>query len=170
MISSLSDALYKSSMKADFINPFLNAAMNVVGTMAATKAVPGIPSLKRETNTWGLVNGIIGLASNEHLGNMILSFEESCILFIVNKMLSESYSAIDKNVIDAVGELTNMISGGAKKELRDLGFLFEMALPVVITGKNVQIHQLIEGPTIIIPFTTQAGAFRIEANLVERKK
>ena len=156
-------------MKAEHINPFLNAAINVIATMAQIEVKAGKPDLKRGNVTMGVVNGVIGLASKEHLGNMIVSFDEGCILGIVSKMLGEHFTVIGKDVLDAVGEITNMISGGAKRELNELGYLFEMALPVIITGKQVAIHQLLDGPTISIPFTTPFGTFQVEANLVERK-
>jgi CheY-specific phosphatase CheX len=44
-----------------------------------------------------------------------------------------------------------------------------MASPVIISGKNIEIHQISNGPTITIPFETDAGRFVVEANLQDRE-
>jgi chemotaxis protein CheX len=157
-------------VKADFINPFLLATKNVIETMAATKVNPGKPEVKKGKTTWGAVTGIIGMASSNVKGCMLVSFDGKTILTITNRMLSENFTELNKDVIDCVGELTNMICGGAKQKLDELGISFDMATPVTISGHNIEIHQISEGPTITIPFETDAGRFVIEANLHEKKK
>ena len=72
-------------MKAEFINPFLNAAKNVLETMAQTQVTPQKPRLKDGTTSYGEVTGIIGMTSAEITGSMIVSFTEKCILKIVGK-------------------------------------------------------------------------------------
>jgi chemotaxis protein CheX len=154
-------------MKIDYINPFLSATVNVIQTMSGLKLVPGKPSVKADNRTWGIVSGVIGMASAKLRGNMVVSFDQPSILSIVSKLLGEEFTTIDQDVIDAVGELTNMISGNAKKELSEKGFKFDMALPVMILGKDVEIMQLTKGPILSIPFDLDRGKFVVEASLVE---
>jgi chemotaxis protein CheX len=155
-------------MQAEFINPFINSAMNVVSTMCAFNPIPGAPSLKEGGKTWGDVTGIIGLAGASVMGNMMVSFNEKGVLYIVSKMLMEEYREINQDVFDAVGEITNIITGGAKKEFSEMGISIEMALPMVVSGKGVEINQLAASPIISIPFSFPEGAFVVEANLVNR--
>lgn len=157
-------------MKAEFINPFLQATKNVLETMCQTQVQAKQPSLKADKKTYGDVTGIIGMASDDVAGCMILSFSEKCIINVVANMLMEDpKSAIDDEIIDAVGELTNMICGGAKATLGKMNHIFDLATPTMITGKGVEIATLSDTPTIVIPFTTDFGGFVIEANLVEKK-
>lgn len=156
-------------MNAEFINPFINATTNVLKTMASTTPEAGKPYLKKDSKTWGVVTGIIGMAGNEISGNMVISFDQASILEIVNKMLMENYTELSDEVVDAVGEITNMITGGAKKELSETGCLFEMATPVMLKGQGTEIKQLTAVPVVVIPFSTSAGKFVIEANLSRRK-
>ena len=156
-------------MNIEFINPFVSAAVNVLRTMAATDLKVGKISKRDDTVTLGEVTGIIGMASQEISGNMVLSFERKTILGIVHRMLMEEFTEINHEVVDAVGELTNMICGGAKGELNKKGYLFDMASPVMVVGKNVEITQMSEGPTMSIPFYTQDGMFVVEANLSEKE-
>jgi chemotaxis protein CheX len=157
-------------MKVEFINPFLNATINVIQTMAATKVQPGKPELKTGNLSWGVVSGIIGMASEELQGHMVISFDAPCILGIVSGMLGEEMKKVDQDVADAVGEITNMICGGAKKELSEMGYRFDTAIPLMIMGKDVEISQLSKGPVLTIPFTTEKGKFVVEANLMPRVK
>ena len=154
-------------MRVEFINPFLEAAKSVIETMAFTPVTAGSPSVKHNNLTWGVVSGVIGLASAQLKGNMVLGFDEPSILGIVSKMLGEEFQSIGPDVVDAVGELTNMISGVAKSSLSEKGFSFDMASPVMIVGKDVAIIQLTKAPVIVVPFETDKGKFVIEANLSE---
>nr|MBF0222441.1 chemotaxis protein CheX [Desulfobulbaceae bacterium] len=153
-------------MKAEYINPFLSATKNVLETMCQTPVTANKPYLKESTYSFGDVSGIVGMASDTVTGCMVLSFTESCILQIVAKMLYEDpKDTIDEDIIDAVGELTNMICGGARAQLAKLNSKFDLATPTMIRGKGVEISYFSEAPTIVIPFSTQDGDFVVEANL-----
>jgi chemotaxis protein CheX len=156
-------------MKAEFINPFLAATKNVFETMCQTKVQAKKPSLKQDKKSFGEVSGIIGMASETVTGCMVISFSEACILRVVANMLYEDPKpAIDDEVVDAVGELTNMICGGAKAQLAKLNHKFDLATPTMITGKGVEISYHTDAPTITIPFKTEYGDFVIEANLAAK--
>lgn len=152
-------------MKAEYINPFLNATMNVIQTMAMTPVTVGKPALKEGNLSFGTVTGVIGLGSDNVQGNMVVSFDEAAILAIVSRMLYEEFSEVDHQVSDAVGEITNMICGGAKKELAEVGIKIVMATPITIVGEGIEIRELGSVPAISIPFTTEEGKFVVEASL-----
>lgn len=152
-------------MKVEFINPFLNAAMNVVKTMSNVEVKPGKPSLKKNNLSFGDITGVIGLAGLNVSGNLVVSFETQCILAIVNAMLSSDYKELNDDIVDAVGELTNMICGSTKHDLNVLGISIQMATPIILRGKNIEISQLSAAPVIAIPFSTPAGNFCVDANL-----
>ena len=157
-------------MKAELINPFLSSTKNVIETMAQTKVDPKQPKLKGDKATYGEITGIIGMVSDTISGCMVVSFSESCILKIVaNMLMEEPKKKIDSEIVDAVGELTNMICGGAKAQLSKLNHKFELATPTMVVGKGVDISYYSDAPTIVIPFTTANGNFVVEANLGEKK-
>jgi chemotaxis protein CheX len=146
------------------INPFINATMNVLGTMAFVKSEAGKPYLKKDNVARGDVTGVIGI-TGEANGTISVTFDEGSILKIVSNMFGEEMRELNNEVEDAVGELTNMISGQARKELEEMGKLFHAAIPSVITGKNHKIVHITKGPQIAIPFTTDGGNFTIEVCL-----
>ena len=156
-------------MKVEYLNPFILATKNVLATMAQTTVEPQKPHLKENKDTFGEVTGIIGMASETVEGSMVISFSESCILHIVAKMLMEPVKpTIDHDVIDAVGELTNIICGGAKATLAKMGLNFNLATPTMVHGKGAEVHYPHSAPIVVIPFKTASGDFVLEASLADR--
>lgn len=155
-------------MKVELIKPFIDATINVLKTMAQTDPKPGTPTVKTNNRTWGVVTGLIGMAGNDVSGSLIISFDEPSILKIVSNMVMDDYKELNDEVLDAVGEITNMISGGTKSALSERGYNFNMATPMMITGKNVALSQLSNTPVISVPFMTDAGQFVLEAHISKK--
>jgi chemotaxis protein CheX len=148
-------------MKAEFINPFLEATISVLKTMAFLEPIPGNPYIKKGGVASGDISGIVGI-TGEAEGSLCLSFSKACILFIISKMLGEEQKEINEEVKDAVGELTNMISGDSRRRLQEIGHSFQGAIPSVISGPGHEVKHITRGPILSIPFTTQAGDFIVE--------
>jgi len=148
-------------MDAKFIDPFISATLNVLDTMAFTKAEAGKPYLKKDQIASGDVSGVIGL-TGEVSGTFSVSYTEKSILAIVSNMLGEEMKELNEEIKDAVGEITNMISGQARQELDRLGRSLQAAIPTVILGKNHTITHVTAYPIIAIPFSTSSGGFCIE--------
>ena len=155
-------------MNVELINPFIESVVNVLKTMSQTDPVVGKPGLKKNNLTEGIVTGVIGMAGDDISGNMAISFDEPCICGIVSRMLMETFTKVNQDVVDAVGEITNMISGGAKKLISEKGYSFNMATPMMLVGKGIEIQQMSKSPIIQVPFKTVDGAFVIEANLAPK--
>ncbi len=95
----------------------VDAVLNVLKTMAQTDAQAGAPTVKADKTSKGDVTGLIGMAGEKAKGSIAVSFSSSCILKVVSNMLMEEFAEINDEVTDAVGEITNMVSGGARKTL-----------------------------------------------------
>ncbi len=151
-------------MDAKLINPFINATINVLETMAFTKCKANKPYLKKDSKAQGDITGIIGI-TGEANGTISVTFDELSILKIVSNMFGEEMKKLDDEIADAVGELVNMISGNARSELEALGKVFHAATPSVVAGKDHVIKHYTKGPKIAIPFETESGSFTIEVCL-----
>lgn len=151
-------------MDVRFINCFVDGTMDVLKTMAFIEPRPGKPYLKKENAAQGDVSAIIGLTGDAK-GSLALSFSASCIIKIVSNMLGEDIGEINGDVRDAVGEITNMVSGVSRKCLESQGFNVVAAIPTVVAGKNHSIRHVLGGPSIIIPFETDYGSFVVDVCL-----
>ncbi|MDP5147934.1 chemotaxis protein CheX [Shewanella sp. ULN5] len=149
-------------MNVEFINPFLVSLVNVISTMATMDLKPGKPQLKNHDIAKGDVSGLIGMVGPKTKGSLSITFEAPLILEIMHKMLGEKPNSINEEITDLVGEITNMVTGGAKNLLSDKGYDFDMATPVVVSGKNHTISHKSKGKKILMPFTHPNGMAFIE--------
>ena len=154
-------------MDVKFINAFIEGTINVLKTMAFVDPTPGKPFIKKDSVSYGDISGIIGLTGSAK-GSLALSFSEASILRIVSNMIGEEISTMNHDISDAVGEITNMVSGSARKILESGGLSVIAAIPTVVSGHNHSIIHVLAGPSIIIPFSTVAGPFVVDFCLTEK--
>ncbi len=148
-------------MDVKFINPFLEGTIEVLTTMAFVKPRPGKPYLKKNNLAKGDVSGIIGITGTIK-GSLALSFSTGSILKIVSNMLGEEMTSINGDIRDAVGEITNMVSGAARKKIEAMGYSLSASLPTVVSGKEHSIMHVLGGPSVVIPFEMDEGAFVVD--------
>jgi chemotaxis protein CheX len=151
-------------MKAEHINPFLASTISVFDTMLNCKLKRGAPYLKNGNQPRHEVSALIGL-SGKAQGTVVLGLSREAALGAAEVLLQERPAEINGDVTDAVGELVNIIAGGAKAKLEHLDM--SVSLPTVITGKS----HCIEFPTkitpICIPFESVWGEITVEVGLRE---
>jgi chemotaxis protein CheX len=153
-------------MDVKYINPFLSATVNVLKTMAFVDVYPDKPFLKKDQVATGDVSGIIGL-TGEATGSLSVTFNFNLIQRIMSNMLGEEVQEVTNDVRDAVGELTNMISGDARRMLQQEGLQLSAAIPTIVAGKSHTIKHVVVGPVIVIPFQAETGErCSVEVSLV----
>jgi chemotaxis protein CheX len=148
-------------MDVELAKPFIKAAIDVLSTMAFIQPKPGKPFVKKNNIATGDVTGLVGLTGDKS-GSVSLSFTRKCAVAIVKNMLGDEVEDIMQDVKDAVGELTNMISGQARAGLSEQGLTFQGSTPTVIMGDNHSISHVAKTPIMAIPFETEYGSFTIE--------
>jgi len=150
-------------MDAEQLIPFCISSTKKTLLMAATEANVIGTIATTEKKCWGDVTGFIGLTGSDCAGNLAISFSKGAVLAIVSRLLMDEFTEINEDVLDAVGELTNMVSGEVKRELLDRGFRIEMSSPLVIQGLGVPITH---GGGVFtvqqVQFSTDAGDFVVQ--------
>jgi len=154
-------------MRVEFINPFLTATQDVFDTMLGTKLTRGSVVLKSGYVPTHEVSGLIGLSGmgGQCTGMVVVSIGRSTAIQAAGIMLGTEPQELDADVMDAVGELTNMIAGAAKTKLEE--YRFSIGLPTVICGKNHSISFPSETSPIVIPFESELGPICVEVGMVE---
>jgi len=148
-------------MKVEFAKPFIKAAVDVLSMMAMVTPVAGKPYVKKGKTAVGDVTGLVGITGDMN-GTISISFSKACAVTIVKNMLGDDIQDVVQDVQDAVGEITNMVSGQARAGLAELGMTFSGSTPSVIMGDNHTIAHISSTPIMAIPFTSDAGEFTIE--------
>ncbi len=149
-------------MDAKFINPVLTAVVNILQTMAQVTPKPGKPSVKSDNSSLGVISGFIDLASADTHVSVVVTFSSEAILDIGSRMMHMELTEVNDVVKDLVGEMANMVAGGAKSNLEEAGYDFQLTLPNVVVGEGHQVKHSVEGVTLMLPFTTEAGKFFVE--------
>jgi chemotaxis protein CheX len=87
----------------------------------------------------GSITGLIGVHGNVS-GFITVNLAEKVALAAVGGLLQDRCTELTNEVVDGVGELTNIVSGGIKKGLYGSPWVFShITVPSVIIGQNYQI-------------------------------
>ncbi|MBM4001483.1 MAG: chemotaxis protein CheX [Planctomycetes bacterium] len=151
-------------MRAELVNPFLTAARDVFQTMFECDLVRGTPSLKRACGPELDVSGMIGL-SGDYQGMVVLSLGRETAIRAAEILLGHRPGDIDEDVVDAVGEITNMIAGSAKAMLGKPNL--NLGLPTVVCGAFHFVRFPTSSVPIVLPFDSPLGPICIEIGLTE---
>ena len=156
-------------MNVNFINPVLASMLNVLTTMAHIEPKVGAPKIKdKNAFVQGKnITGVMSMVGSRGNASIALTFSEAAIVHIAKNMLPGEISKIDGMVIDLVGELANMVLGGAKTTLESGGYFFTLSLPTIILGSDYLIAHKTNAPIIVLPFTMPEGEFIVEAGYEE---
>ena len=152
-------------INVEYVNPFLTATVSVFRTMLDCEIERGQLYLKGHHSPDHEISGIIGL-SGKAVGTVVFSLSREVALGATKGMLGESMSEINADVVDVVGELTNMIAGNAKSKLEQ--FAMSMSLPNVVIGKNHSVAFPTGVTPFGIPFDTKWGQICIDVGLCEK--
>jgi len=152
-------------MKAEYINPFITSIISVFDTMLGCELKREAPFVKDSHQPAHEVSGVIGL-SGKARGTVVFSLGREAALSATEAMLDERPTEINSDVTDAVGELTNIIAGGAKAQLEH--FAMGLSLPNVVTGKGHVIEFPKDAAPICIPFGSEWGPVVLEVGLIEQ--
>ncbi len=148
------------------LEPYIEAVKFVLKTTAGMEIRVCDPIPKTNKHTFGAVTGLIGMVSPNKNGTLSLGFESGAILQIFSKMLGETLGEISDEVLDAVGEITNMVCGDVKRRLSERGEQVGMATPFVICGENVRTRDRVTRQMIVVPFETPGGKMVLETNFL----
>jgi chemotaxis protein CheX len=151
-------------MNVSFINPFIAATLQALEVMAAVRPERGKPFVKAGVSAQGDISGVIGLAG-EAAGSVAVTFPAGLAKKIYAGMVGQEAPDLNEEVRDAVGELANMIAGGAKAVLAQEGYHFRIAIPSIIVGKGHTIEHRGKGPCLVVPFTLEGETFWLEVSL-----
>ena len=150
-------------MDPAYITPFVGSISNVFETMLQLPVNVGTPGIKSNSTPSYDVSGIIGMTGDVE-GTVVLSFPTSTAERAVTLFTGMELAADHEDFADAIGELVNMVSGGAKAQFtgKDVG----ISTPTVIVGSDHNVYGRKTMTTIEIPCTCDIGEFNVEVSLL----
>lgn len=149
-------------MDAQYIKPFIMSISNVFSTMMQLPINVQAPKVKDSASVSYDVSGIIGL-SGDVVGSVVLSFPKETAERVVSLLTGSTTTSESPDFADAVGELVNMVSGGAKAMFT--GKKVSISCPSVVIGPGHKVARQTDAPTIVIPCVTDCGELAIEVSI-----
>ncbi len=153
-------------MKAEYINPFIDAARKVMEIMVGIKKFERKDiSLGNDLTTKFDISALIGV-TGQCTGSIILSFDGKIAASMLSSLLGEQIDQLDDNVCDVVGEMVNIIVGNAITDLSNSGLgKIERSIPNVILGNGHVIKIPRNIPCMSIVFDTELGGFSMQVSM-----
>ena len=153
-------------MRVEYINPFSEAAYNILSEVLSEDIKRGDLYLKSTCMPVMGVAAIVGLAGDVE-GRVIFDMTLDTALKIASAMNNEELSEFDELARATITELANLITAQAVTKLHDLGFKFDLTPPALFTGENMKISNN-DIEALIVPMTAPQG--RVEINVAIRDR
>jgi chemotaxis protein CheX len=148
-----------ASRTVDYINPVISATRNVFEMMLNCTPKRSGLMLKGDSCPKHEISAMIGV-TGKVAGTIVVSFSREVAVEVLRRMVGIETTEITSDVCDAVGELTNMIAGGAKAQLEHLEL--SISIPNMVSGPDHRVHYPSEVKPICILFDSEIGQFMIE--------
>jgi len=143
------------------------AAHNVFETMLGTKLQDGEPrQVDSPMRTEGVV-ALIGLAG-DWAGTGAFRCSAEMARKVSGLFLMQEFTAVDEEVLDAVGELANMVLGNAKTVFEETLGPMGLSIPTVIYGRNFTTRSVGHNEWTVVPFELDGEVFEIQISLAQR--
>jgi chemotaxis protein CheX len=146
----------------NYIIPFIKSVQNVFETMLQLPVQLGEPHLKNNQSPAYDVSGIIGMSGDVE-GVVVLSFPTTTAERVVSLFTGTELSQTHEDFADAVGELVNMVSGGAKAQFP--GKHVAISCPSVVIGSDHLVIGRKDVVSITIPCSSDVGDFAVEVSI-----
>jgi chemotaxis protein CheX len=130
--------LKKAGIMEQYIQPFIAVCKNVFREFVGADLTEGRPYFaeKESLNEWD-ISAVIGL-TGEARGAVVISMRKHLALKITGMLTGATHGEIDHEVVDAIGEIVNIIAGNSKKSLEN-DYRLVISLPTIIQGKDHSI-------------------------------
>ena len=154
-------------MRAEFVNPFLAAVVEILEAELGMTPERGALRLVGSRVTPGELTVAIGVTGAVQ-GVVLYGMSELTGRNIVGHMLGRQPHLLSDALLESgVAELGNMITGRATMLLEAGGFRCDITPPTVMSGRNLMIST-VEFQRLVIPVTLAVGALEIHVALQER--
>jgi chemotaxis protein CheX len=150
-------------VRAEFINPFLQAATEVLESELGSKPQRGQIGLQKSAYTTDDVTAVIGVTG--HIAGMVLyAMDETTARAIVSNMMGQEFTEFDALAQSGIGEIGNVITGRAAVLLSEAGYPSDLAPPMLIVGRGTLVTTL-DMQRLVIPLDTAFGRIEIQVAL-----
>lgn len=155
-------------MDAGLIDRIAAAVREIFSTMVMMDISMGPATDRGMDMHRASVTGMVGLAGTRR-GVLAIHTPDAVAMAITANFLGAAVTAINDDVLDAIGEVSNMLGGSVKSILDEGGNGIQLSLPSIIYGEEYSFQQHTEYEVLSLPFSGAAGEFQVEIQLAREK-
>ncbi len=152
-------------MNVKFLNPFVDAASEVLQMECQVASTRGNLTLQKTSMTTDDITVLISLIGQIQ-GVALYGLSNQTCLGLVSRMMGQEFIELDSLAQSGVAELGNVITGRATVKFSQAGFSATISPPTLIQGKGLNISTL-DFARIVIPLTTEVGDIIVHLALRE---
>ncbi|MEA4906646.1 MAG: chemotaxis protein CheX [Chloroflexi bacterium] len=152
-------------MNVKFMNPFIEAAIEVLNAEVNVKVVRGNLALQSSALTADDITVLINLVG-EIQGVVLFGMSVSTALGLVSQIMEQKFTELDSLAQSGIAELGNVISGAATIKMSATGYNSTISPPTLIVGNGAQISTL-DFARIVVPLQTELGNIVVHLALRE---
>jgi len=158
------------SLDQDMGRCITKATSEVFRTMMGLRVSSGPVTVEKAQMRKAEVIGSIGVAG--FLTGSISLFLPRTLAnkAVASLLMMEPDELEDGDMVDAIGELTNMVGGSIKTELFQKAPLFDISIPSVYVGDDLQRRTVSDDLCFHAPFTIEGEEFSVEFLMVTKKE
>ena len=150
----------------DLSRYILESTESVFSTMLGLEVKAGEPRIAHGNMgpSFG-VAALVGLAG-PWIGNGSVDCSATLACRIAGAMLASEYDSINDDVLDAMGEVANMIIGNIKTSAEAMVGPLDLSIPTVVYGRNFTTRSQRQNQWTVVPFQCQGEEFQIQVMLI----
>jgi len=150
-------------MKVEFVNPFLQAASEVLDSELGGAAQRGTLRLHKTAFTTDEVTALVGVTGMLN-GLVLYSMSQATALRIVARVMGQEFAEFDAVAQSGIGELGNVITGRASVLLAEAGYPSNITPPALVIGAGTMVTTL-DLIRLVLPLDTEVGPLEIQVVL-----
>lgn len=150
-------------MKAEILNPFIQAASEVLETELGAETQRGTLHVRKSAFTTNEITTLVGV-TGQVSGIVLYSMSQETALGLVSRMMGQEFTEFDALAQSGIGELGNVITGRAGVLLSEAGFQSNISPPSLVIGKGTMITTL-DLNRLVFPLQTDVGEIEVQVVL-----
>ncbi|MBV9895243.1 MAG: chemotaxis protein CheX [Chloroflexi bacterium] len=150
-------------MKVEFVNPFIQAAREVLESELGGEVQRGNLHLKKSAFTTDEITALVGVTGKVS-GMVLYSMSQETALGIVSRMMGQQFEEFDALAQSGIGEVGNVITGRAGVLLSEAGYPSNITPPALVVGKGTMVTTL-DLNRLVFPLETDVGALEVQVVL-----
>jgi chemotaxis protein CheX len=152
-------------MNVNFMNPFLQAAIQVIQRETGIQATRGDLALGKSSYTGQDITTLLNIIGDIR-GVVLYGMDMSMALQLIGAMLGNPHEEFDDLAQSGIAELGNVITGSATTLLAQAGYTCNISTPTIIVGRGTMISTL-DFQRLVVPLHTDFGDMEINLALRE---